>query len=82
MVLGSVLETFKIELVAHLSVKDYDEPKVPKINDRHNDRTIIRWSPILKECLSNSYGSRGLLSCVLREDFTVDYEVMGPLLAN
>ena len=38
----SVFPTFKIDHEAYLSVKDEDDSKVPKINDRENDRNIIR----------------------------------------
>ena len=39
----SFLATFKIEHESHLSVKDNDESKVPKINDRDNNLKIICW---------------------------------------
>ena len=39
---ASVLETFKNEHEAYLSVKDDDDSKIPKINDRDKDRKIIR----------------------------------------
>ena len=38
----SVLATFNFKYEAYLSVKDEDESKVPRINDRDNDRKIIR----------------------------------------
>ena len=78
----SVLATFNIEHKACLYIKEDGESKVPKINDKDNDRKIDRWSPIFKECLSNSHGSRGTLICVLLEDPTVTDEIVDPLLAK
>ena len=82
MVYSSVLATFKIEYEACLSIKDEDDAKVPKINDKDNDRKIIRWAPIFKDCLSSSFGSRGPLIYVLREEPEVPDEVIDPLLPN
>ena len=79
---ASVLTTFKIEQEDQLSVKDDDDSKVPKINDKDNDRKIVRSSPIFKDYLSNSHASRGPLIHVLSEDPTVPDEIMDPLLAN
>ena len=61
MAYSSVLATFKIEYEAYLSIKDEDDAKVSKINDKGNDRKIIHWAPIFKDCLSSSFGSRGPL---------------------
>ena len=80
MAYSSVLAEFKIEYEAYLSIKDDDDAKVPKVNDKDNDRKIIRWSPIFKDCLSSSFGPRGPLIYVLREDPEVPDEVTDPLL--
>lgn len=61
MACSSTLATFKIEHEAYLSIKDEDDAKVPKTNDKDNVRKIIRWAPIFKDCLSSSFGSRGPL---------------------
>ena len=79
---ASVLETFKIDHEAYLSVKDDNESRVTKVNDEENDRKVVRWLPIFKYFLSNSYGSRGPLLCVLCENPTVVDAIVGPLLAN
>ena len=79
---ASVLETFKIEHEACVSVKDDYDSKVPNANDKENYRKIILWSPVLKYFLSNYYGSHGPYICVIREDSTVPDEIMDLLLAN
>ena len=79
---SSALETFKINNESCLSAKDDHDSKVPKINDRDNDRKISCWSYIFKHYLSNSHGLRGPLVCVFREDLIVTDEVMGLLLDN
>ena len=79
---ASVLENFKIEHEAYLSVKDDDDLNVSKMNDRDNDRKIIRCAPIFNDFLSNSCGSRGPMKCVLREHHTVPDKVVHLLLSN
>ena len=79
---ASVLATFKINHEAYVFVKDDEDSKVPKMDDKDNDRKIMRWSPIFNYCISNSCASRGLLYHVLREGPIVPDEIMFPLLAN
>ena len=76
----NVLMTFKIEYEAYNSLKDEDEPKVPKINDKDHDRRIICWAPIFKDCLTSTFGFCGPLSYVLRDDPTFPNEIDNPLL--
>ena len=76
------LTTLNIENEAYLSFKDNEQSKVPKINDRDNDRKILRWSHIFKDYLSNSCGSHGPLFCVLRDGPNMNDEVMDSLLDN
>ncbi len=78
----SVLSQFKIEQEAYASLKDEDEPKVPKINDSDSDRKIIRWAPIFEDYLSRCFGSKGPLRYVVREDDVVPSEIDDPLDAN
>lgn len=79
---SSVFETFKIKYEVHLSANGEDEPKVPEIDDKDNDRKIIRWDTMSKDCLSSSCRSPAPLSCALREDPTATDEVMDPLLPS
>ena len=79
---ASVLESLKIECEACLSIKDDDDSKFPKINDKDNDQKIIIWSPIFKYFLSNSHGSRWPLTHVFREDTNVSDEPVDLLIAN
>ena len=79
---SSILATFKIENEAYISVKGEDDPNAPKINDRDNDRGITRWDPIFKDFLVSSYGLRGPLNSVLREDPIISEEIMDPFLPN
>ena len=82
MIHSSVFATFKIEYEAYLVVKGEDGSKVPKMNARENYRNIIRWSLIFRDYLPNSYGSRGLFSCFLREETTFPDKVKDPLLTS
>ena len=76
---GNILAEFKIEWDAYVDLKDQTAPTPPAINDRDKDRTVIKWAPIFEDCLSRTYGSRGPLSYVLREDAAVESEVDDPL---
>ena len=75
-----VLATFKVEHEVFISMKDEDDSNVPNINDRHNDRKIIRWVPIFKDCLAISHSSVVPLNYVLREDLEVPDESVYPLI--
>ena len=39
---ANVLSAYKIEHDAYVDLKYQDEPDVPKINDRDNDRKVIK----------------------------------------
>ena len=78
----NVLSLFKVEYEAYASLKDEDEPKVPKINDSDSDRKIIRWAPIFEDYLSRCFGSKGPLRYVIRENEAVPSEIDDPLDAN
>ena len=55
---------------------------VPKINDRDKERNITFWSPIFKDCLSNSYWLLRPLIWIFLEDPMVADESIHPILAN
>ena len=48
---GNVLSTFKTEWEAYKSIMSEDDPKVPKIVDRDDDRRNFRWAPIFLDNL-------------------------------
>ena len=56
---STVLVTFKIEHETCLSFKDEAKLKVPKFDDRDEDRKIIRLSPMLKDCVVSTF-TRGV----------------------
>ena len=79
---GNVLSEFKVEWDAYKYFRTQDNPKVPKVNDKEQDIKIIRWDPILLDCLSPTYGSRGPLRYVLCDNTEVPGEDEDPLLLN
>ena len=79
---SNVLMNFKVEWEAYQNLKEQDDPKVPKINDRDGDRKIIRWVPIFKDAMSRTYGSKGPLSYVMRDEPNVSDEANDPLETN
>ena len=70
----NVLSGFKIEEEAYADLLKKTEPDVPLINDRDNDRRVIKWAPNFLDCLSRTYGSKGPLIYVLRDDVAVPSE--------
>ena len=70
---------FKIEWDAYQDLKKEEAPKCPAINDRDNDRKVIKWAPIFQDCLARTYGSRGPIIYVLREISAVPTEADDPL---
>ena len=75
----NVLSNFKIEWEDYESLRKQDDPDVPSISDKDNDRKVIKWVPIFIDCTSRTYGSRGPLSYVLRDSATVPTEDDDPL---
>ena len=63
----NILINFKVEYEAYEVMKKEDDPTIPKINDRDNDRKIIRWAPIFLDCMEHHYGAKGPLRYVLRD---------------
>ena len=45
---AQVLTDFKVEWEAYEELRRAAPPSVPIINDRHEDRKVIKWSPILR----------------------------------
>ena len=78
----NVLFNFKIDYQAYVDLKYEDAPKAPSINDKDNDRKVIKWASILQDWLARTYGSRGPLIYVLRENSDVPTEVDDPLDAD
>ncbi len=62
---NNVLKGFKVEWDAYSALDEQEEPTIPKILDRDNDRKIIRWAPIFMDSLSRVYGFLGPLSYVI-----------------
>ena len=75
----NVLSGFKIEEEAYAELRKKDEPDVPLINDKDNDRRVIKWAPNFLDCLSRTYGSKWPLVYVLREEVVVPAEANDPL---
>ena len=52
------------------------------MNDKEQDRKIICWYPNFLDCLSSTYGSRGLFRYVLCDNTNIPGEDKDPLLLN
>ena len=75
----NILTNFKVEYEAYEVMKKEDDPTIPKINDRDNDRKIIRWAPIFLDCMEHHYGAKGPLRYVLRDEVPFQPEFLDPL---
>ena len=81
---SNILSVFnKIEYDAYEKLQKEDPPKVPSVNDSDNDRKIIKWAPAFKDCMmSRTFGVKGPLAYVIRDDVAVTPEVDDPLMGN
>ena len=78
----NILKNFKLEWDTYQDLRKQDEPTVPLVTDKDGDRKIIKWVPIFLDCLSRSYGVRGPLVYILRDDPAVPAEASDPLDAQ
>ena len=78
----NILTTFKIEYDAYEKLQKEDPPKVPVVSDSDNDRKIIKWAPAFVDCMSRTFGIKGPLAYILRDEVNVQNEAADPLLGN
>ena len=78
----NVLSTFKIEYEAYERLQKETSPDVPEVKDSDNERKVIKWAPIFMDCMSRTYGIKGPLAYVFRENVEVTPEADDPLLDN
>ena len=71
---GNVLSYYKVELDAYKYLRTQDDPKVPKENDKEQDRKTILWAPIFLDFLSSTDRYRGPLRYVLCDNTDVPTE--------
>ncbi len=79
---GNVLHNFKVEYEAYTALKDEEAPKAPNVNDKDNDRKVIKWAPIFKDWITCTFGHKGPLIYVLRDEATVPDQDLDPLGTN
>jgi hypothetical protein len=79
---GNVLTGFKTDYEAYSLLKKQDEPDAPVVNDKDKEKKIIKWMPLFEDALSRTFGSKGPLIYVLRENANVPSEVDDPLNPN
>lgn len=79
---ANVLNGFKVDFEAYTLLRKQDEPEVPLLNDKDKEKKVIRWIPLFEDALSRSFGSKGPLIYVLRENATVESEADDPLEDN
>ena len=76
---NNVLSAFRIEYEAYEKLQKEDAPSVPSVKDSDNERKVIKWAPIFMDCMSRTYGIKGPLSYVLRQNVEVPREEDDPL---
>jgi hypothetical protein len=79
---GNVLTGFKTDYEAYSLLKKQDEPDAPVVNDKDKEKKIIKWMPLFEDALSCTFGSKGPLIYVLRENADVPSEDDDPLDLN
>jgi hypothetical protein len=76
---NNVLSSFKLEYEAYEMLKKEDAPEVPSVKDTDQERKVIKWAPIFKDCMSCTYGIKGPLAYILRDNVEVVPEADDPL---
>ena len=71
---NNVLLHLKIKWKTYEALQKEDDPSIPKINDRDNNRKIICWAPIFLDCMDSTFGAKGPLRYVLCNEATVPPE--------
>jgi hypothetical protein len=79
---GNVLTGFKTDYEAYSLLKKQDEPDAPLVNDKDKEKKVIKWMPLFEDALSRTFGSKGPLIYVLRDNVDVPTEADDPLDPN
>ena len=68
---NNVLKGFKDDYEAYALLIKQDSPEAPVVNEKDKEKRVIKWVPLFENCLSRTFGSKGSLIYVLREDADV-----------
>lgn len=79
---NNILSGFKIDFDAYCTLKKQDAPDVPLVYDKDKDKKVIKWAPLFLDAMSRTFGAKGPLRYVLREDPDVPPEEEDPLGNN
>lgn len=79
---ANILSTFKTDYEAYGLLRKQDAPAPPKVNDKDREKKVIKWAPLFADTLSRTFGSKGPLLYIIREDANVPNEEADPLLPN
>ena len=79
---NNVLKGFKDDYEAYALLIKPDSPEAPVVNDKDKEKRVIKWIPLFEDCLSRTFGSKGPLIYVLREDAAVPSVADDPLEAG
>ena len=63
-------------------MKKEDPPEVPLVNDKDQDRKLIKWAPVFMDCLDRTFGARGPLSYVVRKTVAVPSVMVDTLMTT
>ena len=66
-----VLSNFKADHDAYVLLKKQTSPETPLVNDKDKEKRIIRWVPLFEDALSRTFGSKGPLVYVIRDNAEV-----------
>ena len=79
---NNVLADFKVDYDAYQTLKKQDSPETPLVNDKDRDKKIIKWVPLFEDAMSRSFGAKGPLRYIIRENAAVMSEADDPLEDN
>ena len=78
----NVLSAFRTDYEAYMLLRKQDAPDVSEVNDKDREKKIIKWVPLFEDALSRTFGSKGPLVYVVRDNAEVPTEEEDPLLDN
>ena len=79
---NNILAGFKLDFDAYCTLKKQDAPDVPLVYDKDKDKKVIKWAPLFLDAMSRTFGAKGPLRYVLRENAAVPAEAEDPLSEN
>ena len=67
----NVIGEFKTDYDVYVLINNKTSPEVPLVSDKYKEKTIIKWVSLFKNALLRTFGSKGPLVFILRDNSEV-----------